>query len=543
MQENAKDGQMKKIITVAGYFALISGSLEVSAGNAPTFAIENSNTQTLACRDDLLIYSNGKHVCGQLMDLPPLHYSFDNLNFEIAEIAGIAILHNLEQTKVQYITHRGETYIGTLPQELLHFTERNGGLKDIDINELNFVIIGKRRETTAIIPQKFHALQLKNGDSFPVTFEKEDITVSNGQEDYLVSLPEIGRADVNGGLQGDIIGRKDPLEFAFIKDKHIEVTIPSYALSVKLPWEQIACILCPARQTVPNLPIIPLAYSGVSSQVQIGKPAAKPNPIPGYDYVSLDALALNDLSGEEEEVDKKEEEIIQEEGDTRLMMEEAQKNPETEHTPNFKIEEHRDMVYIPAGRYNLSIKAMGSKHYLVPTENNPLFAVDLQAFYIDKHEVTNKEYQAFVRASSHSAPEHWQGGVIPKGLEDQPVVNVTYKDAEAYAKWVGKRMPTEIEWEAAANHALEGEAGIKNMQIGNSEWTSSPISMTQGVPNNQRYAYVPIQRNLYRIVRQKLVSGIETKRVGLTGNATRLTQHQEDSNNQTSFRCVADISR
>ncbi len=71
-------------------------------------------------------------------------------------------------------------------------------------------------------------------------------------------------------------------------------------------------------------------------------------------------------------------------------------------------------------------------------------------FYIDRTEVTNKQYHEFIKATQWLAPSHWLGGMYPAGEADLPVYRVSAKDAEAYAKWANKRLPTEAEWELAA---------------------------------------------------------------------------------------------
>jgi formylglycine-generating enzyme required for sulfatase activity len=76
--------------------------------------------------------------------------------------------------------------------------------------------------------------------------------------------------------------------------------------------------------------------------------------------------------------------------------------------------------------------------------------VYVKAFYIDKYEVTNADYKKFVDATDYSPPQYWDGTKIPKEMEDHPVVSVTLQDAQNYAKWANKRLPTEEEWEKAA---------------------------------------------------------------------------------------------
>lgn len=104
---------------------------------------------------------------------------------------------------------------------------------------------------------------------------------------------------------------------------------------------------------------------------------------------------------------------------------------------------YKDMILVPAGVFT-----MGSDGWW--PKSQPAHKRNLKAFYIDKYEVTNAAYKAFVDAAGRHTPKHWAGGKIPQGKEKHPVVFVTWHDADEFCKWEGKRLPTEPEWEKAA---------------------------------------------------------------------------------------------
>ncbi|GMW00014.1 MAG: hypothetical protein AMXMBFR84_11520 [Candidatus Hydrogenedentota bacterium] len=72
----------------------------------------------------------------------------------------------------------------------------------------------------------------------------------------------------------------------------------------------------------------------------------------------------------------------------------------------------------------------------------------VQPYYIDQAPVTNAQYAEFMKATGHSRPKYW--GAREFDGPDQPVVSVSFADAMAYARWAGKQLPTEVQWEFAA---------------------------------------------------------------------------------------------
>ncbi len=103
------------------------------------------------------------------------------------------------------------------------------------------------------------------------------------------------------------------------------------------------------------------------------------------------------------------------------------------------------MVYIPGGIFTMGNNASADDF------EKPEHERKVAPFFMDKTEVTNEQYAQFVQQTGHPPPLNWKGQkTFPPGTAKLPVAEVSWDDAQAFAKWAGKRLPTEIEWEYAA---------------------------------------------------------------------------------------------
>ncbi|MEK6683255.1 MAG: formylglycine-generating enzyme family protein [Nitrospirota bacterium] len=125
-----------------------------------------------------------------------------------------------------------------------------------------------------------------------------------------------------------------------------------------------------------------------------------------------------------------------------------------------------ELILVPAGEFIIGNNGRGATEGAGDPDEMPGHKTYLDAFLIDKYEVTNAQYKAFVDATNHRSPKLWRpaqpagtarpgdgserGITYPLEKGTHPVVYVDWYDANEYCRWTGKRLPTEEEWEKAA---------------------------------------------------------------------------------------------
>ncbi|MBC8286960.1 MAG: SUMF1/EgtB/PvdO family nonheme iron enzyme [Nitrospinae bacterium] len=121
--------------------------------------------------------------------------------------------------------------------------------------------------------------------------------------------------------------------------------------------------------------------------------------------------------------------------------------------------DQKEMVLVPAGEFIMGTNMVDTEgtHKKIGAvkplflDQHPEQKLFLGSFYMDRYEVTNEEYQGFLKATQFTdLPAHWVGGVFPEELASHPVTQVTWWEGWSYCMWAGKQLPTEAQWEKSA---------------------------------------------------------------------------------------------
>jgi formylglycine-generating enzyme required for sulfatase activity len=120
--------------------------------------------------------------------------------------------------------------------------------------------------------------------------------------------------------------------------------------------------------------------------------------------------------------------------------------------------DQKEMVLVPAGKFIMGTnmvdtdtnKKIGSVKELY-LDQHPERKLFIGSFYMDRYEVTNQEYQIFLKETQlDDRPANWVDGIFPKGKTSHPVTGVTWWEGWSYCMWAGKQLPTEAQWEKSA---------------------------------------------------------------------------------------------
>ncbi len=172
-----------------------------------------------------------------------------------------------------------------------------------------------------------------------------------------------------------------------------------------------------------------------------------------------------------------------------------------------------DMVLIPAGEFDMGNNDIDHSDgpYGPQKDESPIHTVYVDAFYIDKYEVTNADFKKFLDANpewqkgnvefqyNDSYLYEWDGNTYPSRKDHHPV-NVDWHAAMAYAKWVGKRLPTEAEWEKAARGGLKNKLypwGDSRPTTNQANYEVNPSSVSVGSYHPNDYGLYDMAGNVW----------------------------------------------
>jgi len=144
----------------------------------------------------------------------------------------------------------------------------------------------------------------------------------------------------------------------------------------------------------------------------------------------------------------------------------------------FELKDRAVMVFVPEGPFILGGQQVNALHYVpAQLDGKATNRADVAAFFIDQHEVTVGQYRHYLEETRQRIPED-----LVEKTSELPVTHLTYRQAENYCAWTGKRLPTELEWEKAARGsqvatvADETFTEIRNYPVGDDAATERCVT-------------------------------------------------------------------
>ena len=145
--------------------------------------------------------------------------------------------------------------------------------------------------------------------------------------------------------------------------------------------------------------------------------------------------------------------------------------------------DNSQMALIPVGSFEMGDSKNEPESWM--KRSRPVHTVELDAFYMDVHQVTVGQFREFVNQSGYDYPEYWDEVATYSPGDEYPMIYVSWHDATAYAKWAGKRLPFEAEWEYAARGGLKG----KEYPWGDQESLARDYANYHGIGGKDKWEY------------------------------------------------------
>ncbi len=458
---------------------------------------------------DVIILNDGAELRGEIISVPGLSYIFGAVPIPLNEIALISTIPDAP-FKIKVMTHSGDIYIGSPDTQKLTF--KTGGKYScelhVSLEDIQSVMMKNRSSYDRYeVKNTLYAL-LCNGDLFPVNADKNARTIS-GSRPGDFAQNQILELYWKDGVYGTILKEEKEIGLPCFmpSDSFARFSILSGSLMIQVPWKEIAQIAFldrvlqfrkdskthlqrdhRTRRLWQSPEFLPSFLMKVFQKVHGKSYLEALQNLSGKDYCqtllpnSLESCFSDDANAYKKEIsnrvlggDNKNQERLFDVVFNRDIPMDTERlcdgNCIFKDAGKWDIPDEIEFLPLVKEKENDRLSQYASFHigqsgYVYMKGRHP----EGSGFYIRVNKITNEEYKRFVDAINYKAPHHWLGNQIPKGMEKDPVVNISYRDAFLYAVWSGKRLPTmdELKYSAAA------AADIFETSEDISEWTSTP---------------------------------------------------------------------